>query len=295
MKAIVTGGAGFIGHHLVSHLVSNGWYVHIIDNLSTGTMDNLEGIQPDMFELHNIDLSIDSIPDINNIEAIYHLASPVAVEESLENPSKYEMGIITASQNLIDWACKNGVSSFIAASTAAVYGEPTIVPISETATPNPLSPYAGFKLGMEQIMKENHNTDLRCTALRFFNVFGEGQRSSGGYVSAVPIFIDQYKASRPITVTGKGQQTRDWVYVKDVAKAMVKMHTEPYDPEMAIYNIGTGRETRVIDLARSFDCEILHIKPRKEPQRSVANIENIVSKTNWRPTTNLLEWIKELI
>jgi nucleoside-diphosphate-sugar epimerase len=294
MKAIVTGGAGFIGHHLVSHLVNNGWYVHIIDNLSTGTINNLNSISKDKFKLHTIDLSVDVIPEIKGIDVIYHLAAPVSVEESLGNPGKYKNGIVKAAQNLIDGACKTKVSSFIAASTAAVYGEPTLVPIKETSDKNPLSPYAKFKLEMEQIMDKNHSIDLKCTALRFFNVFGEGQRNSGGYVSAVPIFIDQYKVSRPITVTGSGQQTRDWVYVKDVAKAMVHMYAEPYRSKMPIYNIGTGKETKVIDLARSFDCEILHIEPRNEPLRSVANIDNVRSMTNWNPTTNLLDWIKGL-
>ena len=292
MNILVTGGAGFIGHHLVCKLIDSGHHVTIIDDLSTGLIENIEKLPEGSFEFYAIDLSKDSIPKIGNIDVVYHLAAPVSVEESLSNPIKYEMGILNASKRLIDWCLENKVSSLVAASTAAVYGEPEIVPINESSDKNPLSPYAKFKLDMENLLNSNHSKNLKCSALRFFNVFGEGQRDSGGYLSAVPIFMKQHKNSNPITVTGDGQQTRDWIYVGDVVEAMIQMYSEPYTKNMPIYNVGSGKETKVLDLAESISSNIEFVKERNEPKRSLANIENIL-KISWSPKVNLLDWVKD--
>ena len=294
MNILVTGGAGFIGHHLVCKLIDSGHHVTIIDDLSTGLIENIEKLPEGSFEFYAIDLSKDSIPKIGNIDVVYHLAAPVSVEESLSNPIKYEMGILNGSKKLINWCLENKVPSLVAASTAAVYGEPNIVPVSEGSDKNPLSPYAKFKLDMENLLKSNHSKILKCSALRFFNVFGEGQRDSGGYLSAVPIFMKQHKNFKAITVTGDGQQTRDWVYVKDVVDAMIQVYSEPYTKNMPIYNVGSGKETKVIDLAKAISNNIEFIKERKEPKRALANIENIL-KTKWKTKINLLDWVKENI
>jgi UDP-glucose 4-epimerase len=296
MKALVTGGAGFIGHHLVEKLISKGWFVHILDNLSTGSLDNLEGLPSDMFEFHEIDLVYDVIPDMEGVSIIYHLAAPVSVPESLEDPAKYRWAILDGSAKLLKWARINEVGTFIAASTAALYGEPTKLPIKETSIPDPLSPYARYKFDMEKTMSNRHIPSLKCTALRFFNVFGEGQRDTGGYASAVPIFLKQYESFQPITVTGDGNQTRDWIYVGDVVKALIKSSEVKtyWKRKMPIYNVGSGIETSVIEVAESFGGEIVHIESRKEPKRSVADITSITESLDWKPETSLLSWIKEV-
>jgi UDP-glucose 4-epimerase len=294
MKAIVTGGAGFIGHHLVAELISRGWFVHVVDDLSTGDFERLERLPWAQWAFHEVDIATQTLTDIKGVDALFHLAAPVSVVESLESPQKYRTGIVTVTDILLKYAKLNDIKHFIAASSAAIYGEPTRLPIEETRMANTLSPYADYKLQMESQMREVHSTKLQCTALRFFNVFGEGQSAKGGYASAVPIFLKQYESFLPITVTGTGDQTRDWIYVGDVCDALIKSSQFRPSNEMSIYNVGSGIETSVIEVAESFSGEIVHIESRLEPNRSVADITKITRELDWRPRTNLLSWIKEI-
>ena len=167
--------------------------------------------------------------------------------------------------------------------------------MKETNTPDPLSPYAEYKLEMEALMYEYHSSTMQCAALRFFNVFGEGQPNDVGYVSAIPIFKKQYESYKPITVTGDGLQTRDFVYVEDVVEACFKTITRPnggYEA-MPIFNVGTGEETQILDIAEAFGGEIVHIDPREEQKRALADISLITQVLDWRPETKVLQWIKE--
>jgi len=290
-KAVVTGGAGFIGHHLVKHLLTNGWQVDVIDDLSTGELSNLPSDVNLTF--HKLDISLDELPEIK-FDQLFHLAAPVSVPESLEDPMKYWNGISVASRRVMEWAYEMGATSMVAASTAAIYGDSTDMPLKESHLPIPMSPYAEFKLEMEWMMKSYNKPEFKCAALRFFNVFGEGQRSTGGYRSAVPIFLEQYQSYQPITVTGDGTQTRDWIYVGDIVNAVLEMAKANYQQEMPIYNVGSGSETQVIEVAEAFGGEHVHIAKREEPMRSVADISLITQNLNWKPETNLLSWIKDI-
>ena len=289
--AVVTGGAGFIGHHLVHKLLDQGWHVTVLDDLSTGNIDNLRS--DDNLDFVKLDISESTLPTIG-FNALFHLAAPVSVPESITNPIKYWTGICLGSQRLMEWAYQMGAKTMVAASTAAVYGDSEDLPLTETDQPNPMSPYAEYKLEMEYMMGSYHSSKFKCTALRFFNVFGEGQRATGGYRSAVPIFLEQYASFKPITVTGDGSQTRDWIYVGDVVDAILASTKEEYKPKMPIYNVGSGQETQVIEVAEAFGGEIIHIEKREEPLRSVANISLIGKQLGWRPKTNLLSWIKDI-
>ena len=220
MRAVVTGGAGFIGSHLVKELLSNGYYVTVLDNFSTGDIDNLEPHPNLMIEVR--DITVDELPTIQ-FDTLFHLAAPVSVPESLEDPMKYWTGICIGSRRVIEWAYEMGAKTVVAASTAAVYGDSIDVPLKESSQPQPMSPYAEFKLEMEYMLAGYNRPEFKCSALRFFNVFGEGQRSTGGYRSAVPIFLEQYQSYQPITVTGDGTQTRDWIYVGDIVNAILEM------------------------------------------------------------------------
>jgi len=290
-KAVVTGGAGFIGHHLVKHLLDDNWQVDVIDDLSTGELDNLPSDVNLTF--HKLDISVDELPKIK-FDQLFHLAAPVSVPESLEDPMKYWNGISVASRRVMEWAYEMGATSMVAASTAAIYGDSTDMPLKESHLPIPMSPYAEFKLEMEWMMKSYNRPEFKCAALRFFNVFGEGQRSTGGYRSAVPIFLEQYQSYQPITVTGDGTQTRDWIYVGDIVNAVLEMAKAYYQQEMPIYNVGSGSETQVIEVAEAFGGEHIHIAKREEPMRSVADISLITQNLNWKPETNLLSWIKDI-
>ena len=289
MRAVVTGGAGFIGSHLVKKLLSNGYYVTVLDDFSTGDMDNLEPHPNLMIEVR--DITVDELPAIQ-FDTLFHLAAPVSVPESLEDPMKYWTGICVGSRRVIDWAYEMGAKTVVAASTAAVYGDSIDVPLKESSQPQPMSPYAEFKLEMEYMLASYNRPEFKCSALRFFNVFGEGQRSTGGYRSAVPIFLEQYQSFKPITVTGDGSQTRDWIYVGDIVNALIEQSNSEYQSDMPVYNVGSGAETQVIEVAEALGGEIIHIEKRDEPHRSCADISLITNQLKWRPETNLLSWIQ---
>lgn len=290
-KAIVTGGAGFIGHHLVNLLLEEGHTVDVFDNLSTGKLENLPSHANCTF--HRIDLTIDTLPDVD-ADWVFHLAAPVSVQESLENPYKYEQGCFMATKRMLEWSVKHGVTDFTLASTAAVYGDREDVPFLEDSELKPMSPYAEWKLNAEHLLKQyNNRFGLRTTAIRFFNVFGEGQHDSGSYAPAVALFLKQFEAYQPITVTGDGQQTRDYIYVKDICRALYKSMTHPWG-SFRVMNAGTGEETSILEIARTFGGEYKFIAPRVEPKRSCASINTIQKELGWEPTKSILTWINEV-
>ena len=298
MHIVITGGAGFIGHHAVWQALERGWQVSVLDNFYTGKLERLllpSGKIPAGLTVYECDVAAGPLPDIKNIDYVLHLAAPVSVQESIEDWEKYYRGIKIGSERVFEWAKSRGCHSIVAASTAAVYGDNEEVPFDETTAPDPMSPYAEYKLEMESVLDEYHNSTTQCAALRFFNVFGEGQPNDVGYVSAIPIFKKQFETYQPITVTGDGLQTRDFVYVGDVVAACFTAITRPNGgfESMPIWNVASGEETQILDIAESFGGEIVHIEAREEPKRSLADISLITQMLDWRPTTNVLTWIKE--
>lgn len=299
MHIVITGGAGFIGHHAVWQALDRGWQVSVLDNFYTGKLENLllpSGKIPAGLTVYECDIAAGPLPDIKNFDYLLHLASPVSVQESIEDWEKYFKGIFGGSERIFQWSQTRGCKSIVAASTAAVYGDGQDIPFNESAIPAPMSPYAEYKLEMEALLDNYHTLETQCAALRFFNVFGEGQPDDVGYVSAIPIFKKQFESYQPITVTGDGQQTRDFVYVGDVVDACFKALTRPNGgfESMPIWNVASGEETPIIDIAESFGGEVVHVEERKEPKRSVADISLITQMLDWRPDTRVLAWIKEM-
>jgi len=290
-KVIVTGGAGFIGHHLVNLLLEEGHTVEVWDNLSTGKLENIPSNPNCTFR--ELDLTIDILPEVS-ADWVFHLAAPVSVQESLENPYKYEQGCFMATKRVLDWSVAHGVTDFTLASTAAVYGDREDAPFVEDSELKPMSPYAEWKLNAEHLIKQyNQRFGMRTTALRFFNVFGEGQHDSGSYAPAVALFLKQFEAFQPITVTGDGQQTRDYIYVKDICKALYSTMKNPWGTTR-VMNVGTGEETSIIEIARAFGGEYTFIAPRVEPKRSCASISTIQKELRWQPSKSILAWINEV-
>ena len=290
-RAIVTGGAGFIGHHLVNLLLEQGHEVEIWDNLSTGKVENIPSHEKCNFV--KLDLTIDTLPDVS-ADWVFHLAAPVSVQESLENPYKYEQGCFMATKRVLEWSVEHRVTDFTLASTAAVYGDREDAPFQEDSELKPMSPYATWKLNAEHLLKQyNARFGMRTTALRFFNVFGEGQHDSGSYAPAVALFLKQFEAFQPITVTGDGQQTRDYIYVKDICNALYSTIKHPWG-SFRVMNAGTGEETSIIEIARAFGGEYKFIAPRVEPKRSCASINSIQRDLGWQPSKSILSWIKEV-
>lgn len=284
-KALVTGGAGFIGSNLVDFLLRRGHEVEVWDDLSTGKLERLSK----EVKFKRLDLVRDVLPDVE-VDWVFHLAAPVSVQESLENPSKYMYGCFGTTYRMLDWARRNGAKSFTLASTAAVYGETDQIPVKETDDLNPISPYAEWKLKAEECLKM-YESFFTCTALRFFNVYGNGQSSIGSYAPAVARFLDQYRSGQTITVTGSGLQTRDYVHVNDICSALYESGKR--SGTYLTMNVGSGTEIAILDIAKAFETNITFIDKRKEPMRSGADISLIREKLNWNPMENIFDWIEE--
>jgi UDP-glucose 4-epimerase len=283
-RALVTGGAGFIGSTLAKLLIEEGYDVTIWDDLSTGKKSNV----PKGAAFKKIDIVESELPDFE-VDHVFHLAAPISVQESLEDPQKYLKGCYQGTLRMMRWAEKNGIQTFQMASTAAVYGEPEEIPTTEGAKTAPMSPYAEGKLKAEKVLV-SFQDKMTCTALRLFNVFGEGQNSTGSYAPAVARFMDQVKRGNPITVTGDGTQTRDYIYVGDVCRAFLAASKR--EGGFLVANVATGSETTVIDIAKAFEGHpIEFIEKRKEPMRSCADISKIKGALGWEPSTNILWWI----
>lgn len=287
MKILVTGGAGFIGHHLSNTLHDMGHDVHVWDNLSVGKKERLN----DGITFKEIDLLDYNLPPFE-FDIVYHLASPTSVPESLENPEKYEKGCYQMTRNVVDMCRKFNVKQMIFSSTSAVYGDTDEFPTNENSKLNPLSPYASYKLLAEDyidsIMKY---MDTRFTICRFFNVFGEEQHNQGSYAPAVAIFLKQYAEGKPITVTGDGMQTRDYIYVKDIVDFLISTISQTqYKKE--IFNLGYGKDLTIQSIAEVFNHDIVYIEERKEPKKSLADITRANNIHRWEPKINVIEWLK---
>lgn len=286
MKAVVTGGAGFIGSKLVNRLVSEGVEVLVIDNLSTGSLSNLEG---EGWRLFKGDIC-DPLPSVEH-DVLFHLASPVSVAESLADPDKYYHQIADGTENVLRWSERMGAKSVVLASTAAIYGDTIDLPIEEERSSMAMSPYAAAKLLAESMVD---CSEIRTrTILRFFNVYGEGQGTVGGYASVIPIFRKLWEAGKPLTVRGDGEQTRDFIWVEDIVDALIKASLRGREDSQT-YNVGSGEETSVNQIVEAFGGEVHYIPSIPEPMRSLACIKKIKKELDWSPSMSVESWIETI-
>jgi UDP-glucose 4-epimerase len=254
MTYLVTGGAGFIGSHIVQALLERGESVRVIDNFSSGRKENLdrllvaknarrlEILRGDLRDRLEVDLAL------RGVDVIFHEAAFVSVPESMDKPQDCFDVNITGTSNLFEAARKAGAKRAVIASSAAVYGDSDAFPLTEETALRPLSPYALAKRVNEMYaMLYTQSFGLDVVALRYFNVYGPRQRPDSMYAAAVPIFIDSLRAGRVPTVFGDGGQTRDLIYVGDIVRANL-MAAEHSSAAGQIFNICTGRETRLLDL-----------------------------------------------
>jgi len=254
MTYLVTGGAGFIGSHIVSALLQEGAAVRVLDNLSTGRRENLEALtpatRPERLEIMQGDVR-DAVAVANalrGVEVVFHQAAIVSVPESMERPHECFEVNCAGTSVLLEAARQAGVRRVILASSAAVYGDSDELPLTEQATPRPLSPYAASKiLGEIYAALYTASLGLNVSALRYFNVYGPRQRPDTQYAAAVPIFMSQFLRGQAPTIFGNGEQTRDMIFVGDVVRANLIAAEHPAAPGQ-VFNVCTGRATRILDL-----------------------------------------------
>jgi UDP-glucose 4-epimerase len=247
VRVLVTGGAGFIGSHLVERLLVEGHSVRVLDNLSSG---RTEGLPAEGYELVEGDVRDRAIvkASLDGVDQVFHLAAQVSVPASTQAPVEcYEVNL-TGSLQVLDASRKAGVKRVVLASSAAVYGD-FLGPVSETTPAAPLSPYAASKLGMEQAAKLfTESFGLPTVCLRFFNVYGPRQAPDSQYAAVIPGFIQAGLVQEPMVIHGDGQQRRDFVFVSDAVEASILAATRE-QAEGTVVNIGGGGSVTIRDLA----------------------------------------------
>ncbi len=251
---LVTGGAGFIGSHVVEELLKRGQKAVVLDDLSTGKLDNLPVDSADVEFVHGSINDSDIVDElIKRCDSIIHLAAVASVQKSIVDPLGTHKVNCDGTITLLDSAKRNGVDRFVMASTAAVYGSGAVIPVSESDTPDPLTPYAIDKLTSERYLNfYNSSLGMKTTAFRLFNVYGPRQDPGSPYSGVISIFIKNALEGGNLTVYGDGSQTRDFVYVKDVARLFV----ESLGIETLIgqtVNVATGQSVSLNDLVLNME------------------------------------------
>lgn len=297
-KVLVTGGAGFIGSHLAGQLKDAGYRVVVIDNLSSGSSQNiLPQIEFIHGDVRNEDLLTWVIKDV---DYIFHLAALVSVQESFIDFKKCFDININGLLNILNAAVRYRVKKIVYSSSSAIYSEEPYLPKTENICPKPASPYALSKLDGEYLLDFYHKQyDLGYVALRYFNVFGSRQNYHSMYSAVVPIFITKALLNEDLIIYGDGLQTRDFIYVEDVVGAnLLAMKTQVTD----FFNVGTGVSITILDLARLV-IELTASKSKivftdKKPgdlRYSQADISKIKEKLNWQPAYDFREALNRVI
>ena len=301
MKALVTGGAGFIGSHLVDLLLAKNCKVVVIDNLATGRRsqvpENVVFLQGDVRDPR---LLAEALP---GCDAVFHLAAVSSVQDSLDRPIEVHDTNLTATLALLEAAVRHKVPRFVFSSSAAVYGDTGGEPAREDMIPKPMSHYAVQKLASEHYCRVYHRLHgLETICLRYFNVYGPRQRADSPYSGVIAKFIDAARAGQPIMIFGDGEQTRDFCHVKDVALANLFAALKSADAvSSSVFNIGTGNSLSVSELASTLRrlfpamAETRKVPTRRgEIEHSRADIKQAHTLLGWRPTIRLEDGLEQL-
>jgi UDP-glucose 4-epimerase len=267
MKAVVTGGAGFIGSHLVRRLIADGAQVTVIDDLSTGRRGNLDEVPVTVVER---DLAREELADLlKGTDVIFHLAAIPSVPRSVREPLRSHNAGATATLRLLDAARDAGVRTFVNSSSSSVYGDVASPPMRESMPTMPRSPYAVAKLAAEgytRVFAQLHG--MRTVSLRYFNVFGPRQDPTSTYAAAIPRFITAYIRREPPQVFGDGRQSRDFTYVDDVVEANIAAAAAPKLSGESV-NIAAGNPRTVLDVLAAISKEFGYtVEPVHAPPRA---------------------------
>lgn len=284
VKALVTGGAGFIGSHLVERLLADGHTVVVLDNFSTGRMANLDQVKnnPRSY-IHSVDVS--SYSEIKQyfegVDWFFHLAALADIVPSIQQPLRYHKANVDGTIAVLEAARSAEVRRFVYAASSSCYGMPDEFPTPETAPIRPMYPYALTKyLGEQCVLHWNKVYKLPCVSLRLFNVYGPRARTSGAYGAVFGVFLAQKLAGKPFTVVGDGAQTRDFTFVTDVVDALVR--TAESELEGEVLNVGSGNTYSVNYLVSLLGGGVIYVPKRPgEPDCTFADISKISQMLGW--------------
>lgn len=297
-RAVVTGGAGFIGSHLVERLLSDGCRVTVLDNLSTGRPGNLAHLHGNSdLEVHRVDVAdAEAIrPLISGAEWVFHLAALADIVPSIQRPLDYHRANVDGTIGVLEAARAAGVRRFVYTASSSCYGLPDTIPTPESAPIRPQYPYALTKyLGELAALHWDAVYGLPVVSLRLFNVYGPRSRTTGTYGAVFGVFLAQKLAGQPFTVVGDGTQTRDFTYVTDVAEAFVRAAASEIRGE--VFNVGSGGTYSVNRLVELLGGEAIHIPKRPgEPDCTFADTTKIRQALGWRSQVSFEEGVRRML
>ena len=296
IKSIITGGAGFIGSHLADLLLSHGHEVTVIDNLSTGRIYNIDHIKN---QINFIEADISECGDwrnsFENVDYVFHLAALADIVPSIQKPDEYFKSNVVGTFNILEACKKNKIKKLVYSASSSCYGIPEIFPTPETAAIKPEYPYALTKrIGEELILHWSKLYNIPSISLRFFNVYGPRSRTSGTYGAVFGVFLAQKLASKPLTVVGDGEQTRDFTYVSDIVDALFVASKSEFTKET--YNVGSGKTISINRIVELLGSEKIFIPKRPgEPDSTFACIKKIKEQLGWMPKVSIEKGISELL
>ncbi|MDN3508944.1 MAG: SDR family oxidoreductase [Candidatus Neptunochlamydia sp.] len=298
MKALITGGAGFIGSHLTELLLEKGHHAVVLDNLRSGRVSNfnefkdhprLQFVQGDIRKIEEIR------PHFESVDWTFHLAALADIVPSIENPRKYFEVNVDGTFNILECSKEANVKRFLYAASSSCYGIPDMYPTPETAPIRPQYPYALTKfLGEELVMHWEKVYKLPALSLRLFNVFGPRARTTGTYGAVFGVFLTQKLNNKPLTVVGDGSQTRDFTFVKDVAKAFLKAAESSVSGET--FNVGSGDHYSVNRIIELLNHDSVNIPKRPgEPDATFADVSKIEKILGFKVETSFEEGVSKLL
>lgn len=297
-RALITGGAGFIGSHLTDRLLADGHEVVVIDNLSSGRIENLghlKGNKNLLFQLADVSNFSEIKPFFEGVDWVFHLAALADIVPSVQEPLKYHRANVDGTVNVLEAARLNGARRFVYAASSSCYGIPDKFPTSETAAIRPMYPYALTKyIGEQYLLHWVKLYKLPGVALRLFNVYGPRSRTSGAYGAVFGVFLAQKLAGKPFTIVGDGSQARDFIFVTDVADAFVQAASSGIEGE--IFNVGAGSPQSVNRLVELMGGEAVYVPKRPgEPDRTHADISKIKKMLKWQASVSFEGGVKIML
>lgn len=298
MRFLVTGGAGFIGSHIVKLLIDKGHSVKVVDNLVSGKLERLENVK-DRIEFFKVDImDYEKLNEISeDVDGIFHEAALISLQESFEKPEEYHRINVLGTENIFRIAKEFGIK-VVFASSSSVYGTVEKIPIGEDIQKNPTNPYAKTKLEDEFLAEKYSKMGVSIIGLRYFNVYGKGQSSA--YAGVITKFFEQISKKLPPIIFGDGKQVRDFVSVIDVAKANLKAMESK--ETQGFFNIGTGKSISILELANLvIKASKLNYKPKfaaplkGDVPKSEADVTMVKKILNWEFETKLEDWIHTVV
>lgn len=290
---LITGGAGFIGTNMAHALCEQGHTVIVVDDLSAGDSSRL----PKAAQFYELDIrDTTALTTLcENVDVVVHLAAQPRVQDTIDHPQETHDVNVNGTLSVLESARAAKVAKVVFASTAAVYGDQAQLPLTTDLSIAPKSPYGLHKYIGEQYLKLWHELyGLRGVALRFFNVYGPYYDPDGPYALVVGRFLKFRSAGQPLTIVGDGEQTRDFIHVLDIVDAVVKAAESESLGAGEVFNVGSGVETSVNEIAAIVGGPTEPAPPRHEPRRVVACIEATKQALNWKPTRDLATGIEEM-